>query len=209
MKFIKFLLFILFFTLSLFISTNKIIASEGTAELRSTNNQSYRCFVASLLMENSRYKIIVSCRDLIYPPRSDLFNYVIWATPIDGNKSIKLGELGVGKANFEIKNAFSNLFVTTEQDKNTRVPKGEIVMNGNVQSISFLDKPTSPTPTPEKSDSNEKASRDQDQKEEVTIPTQELTTRERLVEALKRAGIVVFFGLVALVGLIFVLTRPK
>lgn len=208
MKLLKISLLFVLLTLSLFLGVDKVYAAEGTTELRSTNNQSYRCFAASLLMENSRYKIIVSCRDLIYPPQPDLFNYVIWATPIEGKRAIKLGELGVGKANFEIKDAFSNLFVTTEKDKNTKIPKGDIVMKGNTQSISFLDKPTSPTPTPEK-DTEEESATDQDQKDEVEIPTQELTTRDRLVEALKRAGVVVLFGLVALVGLIFVLTRPK
>ena len=138
-------------------------ASEGTAELKSIKGETMRCFATSILMENYEYQVSLSCRDLIYPPKPDAFSYILWATPTQNDKPLNIGELGIGKGNFKTKTAFSKLFVTIESDMRTRAPEGEIVMEGNIQSISFLDKqeeiktpaeqakitPTaSPTPTP-------------------------------------------------------------
>lgn len=175
-------------------------ASEGTVELRSTNNQDYRCFASSLLMENSKYKVLVSCRDLIYPPQLDIFSYIMWGNPISSSRPVRLGALGVGKASFETKNAFSRLYVTIEQNKNTRSPSDQIVMTGNVQRIAFLDRPTTPTPTLEGAEETEV---------EITPAGQATSLREKVALAFKRAGIIVFLGLVAIIGLVFVLTRPK
>ena len=138
-------------------------ASEGTAELKSIKGETMRCFATSILMENYEYQVSLSCRDLIYPPKPDAFSYILWATPTQNDKPLNIGELGIGKGNFETKTAFTKLFVTIESDRRTKTPQGEIVMEGSIQSISFLDKqeeiktsaeqakitPTaSPTPTP-------------------------------------------------------------
>lgn len=202
MRLLKLIIISSVFLIGAFWAANPSLASEGTVELRSSNDQDYRCFVASLLMENSKYKVLVSCRDLIYPPQPDLFTYIMWATPLGGVKAVKLGELGVGKADFETKDAFSNLFVTVEQNRNARTPSGQVVMSGNVQGISFLDRPTTPTPTPE-------GVAGEEEKPEEIVKAGQLSTKDKLILAMKRAGIIVFLGLVAVIGLIFVLTRPK
>lgn len=197
MKIFKYNLFVILFIAGLILSAKTTFASEGTVELRSTTDKDYRCFAVSLLMTTANYTINVSCRDLIYPPQPDLFAYVMWATPLEGNTTVKLGELGFGKAKFETKVAFSNLFVTTEINRGTRRPEGEVVMRGNVESIAFLDRPTTPTPT-------------------LSVPEgegepaqEELTTGQKLALALRRAGLVIFLALAATVGLVFILTRPK
>ena len=131
-------------------------ASEGTAELTSTKGQVMRCDAYSMLIENYEYQISLNCRDLIYPPKPDAFSYILWATPTQNDKPLNIGELGIGKGNFKTKTAFSKLFVTIESDIRTRAPEGEVVMEGAIQGISFLDqaeetsKPASEkvTPTP-------------------------------------------------------------
>lgn len=186
---------------------SSILASEGTVELRSTTGQPYRCYAASLLMEDLAYTILITCRDLIYPvdnPR--IFTYALWATPKDTSTPVLLGFLGFGKATFRIVQPFSNLFVTTEENPGTPQPTGPVVMRGDVQTISFLERPTSPTPTP----------KEEERKEEVTeeVPEEEAdmarpTTREKLSLAVRRAGLAALFALIALVGLIFVVTRSR
>ncbi len=200
MKLVKLLIFALLITVGLYLTAKVTLASEGTVEIRSTTAEDYRCFVVSLLMQNSSYRVIVSCRDLIYPPRPDLFTYIVWTTPLSGKNPIKLGELGIGKASFETRDAFSSLFVTVEQNKGARKPEGQVVMQGTVQSISFLDRPTTPTPTEKLSEEAE-----QELLEEAVEPT----AREKFVLALRRAGLVIFLALAATIGLVFILTRPK
>ncbi len=107
--------------------------------------------------------------------------------------------MGVGKANFEIGDSFSTLYVTIEQNLGIRSPSNQVVMKGGLQKITFLDRPTTPTPTPE----------GMEEEIEQVEETAELSTREKLASAIKRAGIVALLGIVALIGLIFVLTRPK
>ena len=194
-KRIKFTIYFFAFVVSLFLLSKEVIASEGTVELRSTTDKDYRCFAASLLMPSASYNIIVSCRDLLYPPQPDLFTYIMWAQPLDGSTQVKLGELGIGKASFETKEAFSSLFVTTERNRGARRPEGQVVMRGNIESLTFLDNPQPPTPTLTSAE---------------TKPEQEeLTTGQKLMLALKRAGIVILLALAATIGLVFVLTRPK
>jgi hypothetical protein len=176
-------------------------ALEGTAELRSTNGEDYRCFASSLQMQDRKYNVLLSCRDLVYPADGQLFSYILWATPTDDSSAVKLGELGLGKAHFKTNIPFSSLFATTEFDKKTNVPEGNVVMTGRLQGITFLDRPTTPTPKPEGEEEGKEV--------EITPPVQELSTRDKLVQGLRRAGIVSFFALAALIGLVFVITRAR
>jgi hypothetical protein len=190
----------IFFSSLLFaFAITAVNASEGRVELRSTTGEDYRCDATSFYMENSSYNILIGCRGLIYPPDEDLLNYVVWATPEDGGNPQRLGELGVGKALFRTRESFSSLFVTTEQNKSTRSPEGKTVMRGTIVPISFLEKPTTPTPTPEEQESEIVQEQD----------TSELSTKDRLLLGLKRAGLVSFFALLAVIALVFVITRPR
>lgn len=150
-------------------------------------------------MPDQAYRVLVSCRDLLYPAGENIFSYIMWASPTGGGNPIKLGALGFGKAEFKTKNGFSSLLVTTEVNPKVKKPSGDIVMQGGVQPISFLERPTTPTPTPEGEVSEE----------EAEVPSEQLTAGQRLISALKRAGVVILLALVAVIGLVFVLTRPK
>lgn len=189
--------FFVFFAI-LFFTPSVTYASEGTFEIRSVGSEDSRCFAASLLMSNGRYEVTVSCRDLIYPPQPEISFYVIWATPQAGGSTIRLGELGVGRAKFEAKVPFTSLFVTLEQNKNAKSPTGTVIMRGQLEKIAFLERPSTPTPTLEKAEETN-----------GTSETKEPTTREKLFLALRRAGIAALLALVALVGLIFVITRSR
>lgn len=155
MRLIRLSISILFVAMLFFLATASAEASEGNIELGSTAGQNSRCFANSVLMRDFNFTVVVNCRDLLYPPAPDLFSYLLWATAIKDGKAIKLGELGVGKAEFRTPVAFSNLFVTPERDTNINSPTGPVVMQGTVQSVGFLEgtpvpelqQPT-PTPTP-------------------------------------------------------------
>jgi hypothetical protein len=179
-------------------SKNSVSASEGTFELRSTNQYTYRCFAASLQMQSLNYNVAVSCRDLIYPVDTTIFSYILWANPADGSKPVKLGPLNLGKAVFNVKPAFASLFVTTEQNPNTKDPNGAIVMKGSIIPISFLEKPGTPAPTAAPGEETSEGT-----------PTPKPAVSQRLLTGLKRAGLASALALIAILGLVFVLTRPR
>ena len=138
-----------FFLFFLIFSTKTTRASDGTFEMRSTTGNESRCYASSLLMQDWNYTVLVSCRDLIYPAEFGITNYVLWAQPTDGSSLMNLGQLGYGKVTFRTNKAFSSLFVTAEGNPGTREPTGSVVMRGNLNPVTFLDRPTSPTPTEE------------------------------------------------------------
>ena len=182
-----------------FLLTNSIaLANEGIVNLRSTGGQDFRCFVASVRLQDQTHRVIVSCRDLIYPGGVTVFDYVLWGNPIEGGNPFKLGALGTGKAEFKTKEIFTGLFVTTEENSRARNPEGEVVMRGALEVIEHLEKPTTPTPTPEDAQTDE---------EEMT--EEDSSTGSRLSTALNRAGIVILLALASVVGLVFVLTRQR
>lgn len=197
MNCIKLLLTGIILIVAVLIVPKTTYASEGTIELRSTTGESYRCYAASIQMIDLNYTIPITCRDLLYPAGEDIFTYLVWATPINGGKPIKLGALGLGRATFKTKAKFSSLFVTTEKNSKTKTPSGTIVMRGDVKKITFLE--GSKTPGLEEESVFEK--------EATPSPTP--STRERLVAGLKRAAVVSVLALGALIGLVFVLTRKR
>ncbi|KKQ52269.1 hypothetical protein A2865_02355 [Candidatus Woesebacteria bacterium RIFCSPHIGHO2_01_FULL_39_17] len=187
----------------LFFLAEKVRASEGTVELRSTTVEPYRCWAASVRMQNQEYRIPFTCKYLIYPADENIFNYVVWATPKEGGNPIKLGTLGLGKGEFKTKKSFTGLFVTTEMSKETKTPQGQTVMKGEIKEVEFLEEAATPTPTP--AEEEEAVS----EEEKVEAPVQALSTRQKLLLALRRAGIAALVALVAIIGLIFVVTRSR
>ncbi|KKQ37122.1 MAG: hypothetical protein US53_C0027G0002 [Candidatus Woesebacteria bacterium GW2011_GWA1_37_7] len=200
-KSLKIVLLITFLSLTFVVLKNPttIHASEGTFDIVSTTPESYRCFATSLLRDNNKFKLIFSCRDLLYPPDEDLFEYIMWANLVSETKPQKLGTLGRGRGEFEVGKPFSELYVTIEKNGGVNQPQGPIVMSGVVKSIDLLDPRFSPSPTsvegePEISEAPK---------------AQQLSTRDKLIIGLRRAGLVALFALIALIGLIFVLTRSR
>ncbi len=198
-RFLRNILISVIFVFALFSVVKPASASEGTVELRSATTNSYRCFVASVQMIDLKYRVLVTCRDLLYPAGDDIFTYMLWGTPVSGKSAIKFGELGLGRAEFRIKTAFSNLFVTTEKNAKTKEPTGPVIMKGNVKRIAFLDNKVS-APAEEEIDAPD---------EVVASPSPTLSTKDRLVAGLRKAGVASLLALVAVFGLVFVLTRGR
>ena len=183
------------------LSAGIVSASEGTFELRSVDNNNYRCFAASLQMQNLNYQVTISCRNIIFPLDETIYTYVLLANPNDGGSPIKIGSIGLGRAQFSVKQEFSSLFITGEQNANVKSPSGNVVMKGSIKPITFLEQ-EQPTQTAEEAEQQTSTS--------SPTPTQTQTSlRDRLLTGLKRAGLATGLALVAIFGLVFVLTRPR
>lgn len=193
----KAFIFLIFLTGLFFFTKIPTLASEGLVALRSTAEEPARCYAASVKLQNQKYTILFSCRDIVYPGGETVLNYIVWANPLDGGDPIRLGEVGTGKAVYETKDAFSGLFVTTEEDSRAKSPSSNTVLRGTVEKITHLEGVTTPTPIPE----GEPAAEEEMVEEE--------SGGSRLSTALKRAGVVILLALAAAGGLIFVLTRPR
>ncbi len=193
----------IFAFLGIFALAKDTYALEGITELRSTTGESYRCYATSILMQDQNFTILVSCRDLIYPAGKTVFSYVLWAQPVEGGNPRKLGELGFGRLSAKMNEPFSSLFVTTEQNPGGK-PTGPTVMRGNVSPIGFLDRPTTPTPTSISSTTGSPQITG-----EITPTPQALSTSQKLSTALRRAGLAAFIALLALIGLVFAITRAR
>jgi hypothetical protein len=188
--------------------SNTAYASEGTVEIRSTNGEPYHCWASSLYMtNNNRYKLIIGCVELIYPPQPPSLNktYMLWAVPSDGGMVTKLGELAGGRAQFDVLKAFSALYVTIEANNQIKLPSKNMVMRGSITPISFLIKPISPTPTIIVAKNGTSAPDNQ----KSATDTSQLSTKDKLITALQRAGLAAGAALIGIVGLIFVVSRSR
>jgi hypothetical protein len=132
-------LFSLVVSFLFFFLSSKVSASEGIFELKNTKGQDGRCYAFSALMQDLNFNILVSCRDIIYPGGTDVFQYAVWASPDNGSKAIKLGNLGFGKQIFKTQTAFSSIFVTKERTADVSAPSGDVVMQGSQKAIEFLE----------------------------------------------------------------------
>lgn len=182
-------------------------ASEGTAEVISTTGRA-RCLATSVLMQNRRYKVVVSCRDLIYPPTPDLLTYMVWATPVGGGNPERLGELGVGKAEFTTNTAFSDLLVTTETDNRVRSPSDRVVMRGNIQPVSFLESAVEAAQAPP-AEREEPAEEFGEMIEEPTPTPTPTPEQPRVLSGLQRAGIIFIIVVFVLILIIAAITRAR
>lgn len=205
MKRLKILTSAFFIALALIASPGSAHASEGTAEIKSTTGDKTRCFASSVLMQNFEYKVIVSCRDLIYPPTEDSFAYVIWAVSLEDSKVLRLGSLGFGKVELRTKDAFSELFVTTERNDRPRNPSVNIVARGFMSSIDILEKGT-PEDTTEATEPAESFAEILEQ----PTPTPTITTvTGGITSGLRRTGIYFAVGVFILLLFIAFLTRSR
>ena len=75
-------------------------------------------------------------------------------------------------------------------------------MRGSVKPITFLEKPTENLPE------NPEATGEESQESPTPTP-EKSSVRDKVILGLKRAGLASGLALVAIIGLVFVLTRPK
>ena len=133
-------------------SATSAFASEGTFELKNTVGEQARCFAFSVLMPSQKYEVLMSCRDILYPGGTQVFDYVVWAQDADG-KTENLGTLDKGKIQFSVAKQFASLFVTKETSEKARNPEGTVIMRGYWKDIDILkanaQTTTQPGETPE------------------------------------------------------------
>jgi hypothetical protein len=187
----------------LFVSAKTVRASEGLFEIRSISGEDARCYATSLLMADGKYQILLGCRDLIFPPQGKIGGYILWAKSSVNGDIFKLGSIGIGKASFSTKDPFNQLFITIEENDKIRVPSENVVMNGGLTRIEFLENTLS---NQEGVDEEVTPTRTINQ-EQVEVP--QLTTREKLLIGMKRSGIIAGVALIGLIGLILVITRSR
>lgn len=202
----------LFFIITSFfvLSVREISASEGKAELRSTTSDDYRCSVYSVLMQNRDFKVLVSCRDLIYPSDADVFGYVIWANPIVEGEIIKMGQLNFGKRIFDVGRRFERVFVTKEPNPSVKVPNGPVVMEGNIQIDAFLDRPIPNTPTPTEEAQDMETGDGESEGDNGEKNGEAPSTRNRLSTAFRRASVIIaILLLIGAVAALIVVLRSR
>lgn len=181
------------------------IASEGLVELRNRVGEDARCFASSVLMSDQNYTILVSCRDILYPGGTEIFNYVVWATPLGGGNAFRLGTLNLGKVQFRTKTAFANLFVSKETSPNPSLPTGSIVMQGPVRPIALLVSKNLNTPTTTTGTNQpELVSPAPGEETETPVPTS--APRSGVAKFLT-GGILAVLGIAGIIFLIFVITK--
>lgn len=179
-------------------------ASEGVFNLRNIVGENARCTSYSVLMQDNNFNILTSCRDILYPGGTSVFNYVLWATPIGGGNPFRLGTLGLGKVFYKTKTPFANLFVTKETEERPRNPVGPTVMSGSLEVNSFLDKPSSATPASPTTGS--------ELGEPVVTPTPSPTPAaggSNIGRIFAFGGVLGLIALFGVVLVIFVLTRRR
>lgn len=174
------------------LSHKSVRATEGTTEINSTTGSNSRCFATSVYLGDAQYHLLITCRNLIYPPEAKVLYYLAWATSTDNN-IVKLGTLYSGKLEAKIKVDFNNLFITKETSQETKQPTGQVVMQGNVQPISFLEKtsqPEKPVETVTKASTTETT---------VKIPTVKQNRLEAIFKGSLIIPIVAFFIIIFII----------
>ena len=130
------------------------VASEGTALLTSVDNDS-RCFLASVLVDEGDYQVVMTCRNLTTPPDANRLFYLVWARrkgAAEGQQAktgglklgkgiyFSLGDISGGKLNARAREAFEEVLVTAEADSDVSQPSlSALVVSGPMAEIDFGD----------------------------------------------------------------------
>lgn len=185
-------------------------ASEGFFELENQIGTSARCYITSGLMENAKFSLLTLCRDILYPGGTEVFTYIAWANPLDGNRPnpIKLGELGRGKKLFTSSRPFNMIYVTKELDSRAREPSGQVVMQGGLQTIPFLNQVPNVDDIPQVPSDNELLD-DNDVNPVVTEAPDVVnqSSPRNILRVIALGGILTFLAIFGVVLIIFVVSR--
>lgn len=129
-------------------------ASEGTALLTSEDNDA-RCFLASVLVDEGDYQIVMTCRNLTTPPDANRLFYHVWGRRKGAAESqqsktgglkfgkgayFSLGDISGGKLNSRAREAFEEVLVTAETESGVNQPSlSALVVSGTMGEINFGD----------------------------------------------------------------------
>jgi hypothetical protein len=204
---VKLISIIVFVVLSFFVLTTNTKASEGTVDLVGNNTE---CLGMSVATNTTSFTILMRCANLVYPPTPDTVYYYVWVTGTDG-KTARLGDLDLGRALFKSSKPFSEMYVTTENQKNPSSPSSNIVMQGSIQPFVFSNitgQPTTTTTTTETTSNGEKTT-DSQTSQETDEQSDSTNVLSNITSFLLRAGIIILV-VVAIVGIIlFVISKIR
>lgn len=140
------------FALGIFflVGVSGVSANEGTTLLVGDKTNG-RCFVASVLVDEGDYRVLVTCENLTLPPSSEKLFYHVWAKKASAAASTKgtatllgrgsylsFGDLTNGKLAARAREAFTDVLITSEKESNPSGPNlTAIVVSGTIQSIDF------------------------------------------------------------------------
>lgn len=129
-------------------------ASEGTALLTSPDNDA-RCFLASVLVDEGDYQIVMTCRNLTTPPDANRLFYHVWGRRKGAAESqqsktgglkfgkgayFSLGDISGGKLNSRAREAFEEVLVTAETESGVNQPSlSALIVSGTMGEIDFGD----------------------------------------------------------------------
>lgn len=138
----------------LLISIKPAHASEGTALLTSHDNDA-KCFVASVLVNEGNYQVVMSCRNLTTPPDATRLFYHVWGKHIgtaEGQQTktgglkfgkgpyFSLGDISSGKLSARSREAFEEVLVTAETESGVSQPSlSALIVSGPIVDIDFGD----------------------------------------------------------------------
>jgi hypothetical protein len=120
-------------------------ANEGMYYLENVRGGEAKCVAMSVLVDTS-FQIVVTCRQLIFPPEPpNIQRYILWAEGEELRRPTKLGEIKRGKLYVRTNKRFDVLSITAEE-KSVNRPTGPQMMVGVREPIDFR---LTPTPTPD------------------------------------------------------------
>lgn len=129
-----------------------IFASEGTAILAGETSDA-KCFAAAVLVAESDYQLVMTCRNLNVPPATEKLFYRAWAkrkgadivdkkttglSRLGRGSYISLGDITDGKLAARTREPFDELLVTSESVSSPDKPNlDETLVAGVVKPIEF------------------------------------------------------------------------
>lgn len=129
-------------------------ASEGTVLLTSHDNDA-KCFVASVLVNEADYQVVMSCRNLTTPPDATRLFYHAWGRRVGATEGqqaktgglkfgkgpyFSLGDISGGKLSARAREAFEEVLVTAETESGVSQPSlSALVVSGPMGDIDFGD----------------------------------------------------------------------
>lgn len=149
---IKLVLSVIILILSFFAASLQVHASDGVVEMENADGSGARCYaMSSSTNRSSNFQLLITCRNLIYPLEPDSTFYILWADPIDNNtnaKPFRIGDMEFGERTFTVNKAFTSLTITKEKMQQPHEPSSDVVMEGAIKPIAFLEEEPTPTEIP-------------------------------------------------------------
>ncbi len=118
---------------SLILTTNVVIANEGTVELSGSD---VSCEGVSLWKGNS-YRVVGRCEGLVYPYATQLEHYVLWAKTTGKGELVRVGEVERGYWDGNVSESYTDLYMTAESNGLPRRPSDNSVVSGMVREFGF------------------------------------------------------------------------